>query len=389
MSEEWLSQRLSLSFEYSIVRSNEVFAPRSRALVEALKPAAGASRGRLCVFVDSGIVDVDPEIRPRIDRYVRAHAAELEPLGEVTVVPGGERCKNDETILRSVLFALHRFGVDRHAYVVCVGGGAVLDMVGYAAALTHRGVRVVRIPTTVLAQADSAVGVKNGVNAFGKKNFLGVFAPPWAVLIDPSTLETLPRREAVAGMAEAVKVALLRDPELFDWIRSNVRGLSNGEHALIETLVWRSALLHAAHISRSGDPFERGTARPLDFGHWSAHKLEVTSDYRLRHGEAVAIGMAIDLRYAREKGLASSSFVEEVIAVLRELGLPTWDPALELQGASGRLSVLDGLTEFREHIGGELAIPLVLEAGVSHEVSQVDESAMIAALRSLREVRAA
>jgi 3-dehydroquinate synthase len=389
MSEERLVQNLSLSFEYTIGCAHRVFAPQNRALYDTLKPAIGARRARVCAFIDSGIVDRDPEMGARVDRYVRESSAELELLGEVTVVPGGERCKNDEALLRSVLFALDRFGVDRHAYVICVGGGAVLDMVGYASALTHRGVRIVRIPSTVLAQADSAVGVKNGVNAFGKKNFLGTFAPPWAVLIDPSLLETLPRRDVVAGMAEAVKVSLLRDPELFDWIRHNAQGLARSEPKLLEPLVWRSALLHAAHIARSGDPFERGTARPLDFGHWSAHRLEALSDHRLRHGEAVAIGMAIDLCYARDKGLADAAFVEDAIALLRQLGLPTWDQALEIRDPSGRPAVLRGLSEFREHIGGELAVPLVERPGSSFEVSEIDEGAMVSAIRGLREVEAA
>jgi 3-dehydroquinate synthase len=182
--------------------------------------------------------------------------------------------------------------IDRHSFVIVVGGGAVLDVAGYAAAVVHRGVRLVRIPTTVLAQNDAGVGVKNGINAFGAKNFLGVFAPPFAVIDDSRFLSTLDPRDQVAGMAEAVKVAAIRDPVFFEWLVDHSDALASFELVHVERMIRRCAELHLAHIAGGGDPFETGNARPLDFGHWSAHKLEILTAHELRHGEAVAIGMA-------------------------------------------------------------------------------------------------
>src|SRR4029079_4140447 len=128
----------------------------------------------------------------------------------------------------------HAQGLDRHAFVMAVGGGALLDLVGYAAATTHRGGRLLRVPTTVLAQNDSGVGVKNGVNAFGVKNLVGTFAPPFAVINDLRFLQTLEPRERVAGMAEAVKVALVRDASFFEWMEAEAAGLAAFQAEAVE-----------------------------------------------------------------------------------------------------------------------------------------------------------
>src|SRR5262245_48475167 len=231
---------------------------------------------------------------------------------------------------------MHELGIDRHAFTIIIGGGAVLDAVGFATATTHRGVRTIRVPTTVLAQNDAGIGVKNGINAFGAKNFLGSFAPPWAVINDAAFLSTLPARDKRAGLAEAVKVSLIRDPVFFAWLREHAAGLHDFQHDLLVRSIRRGAELHLQHIALGGDPFELGSARPLDFGHWAAHKLESLSSHRLRHGEAVAIGMAIDTRYSVEAGLLSPEDGDIVIGLLRALGFDLWDEALELKDARGK-----------------------------------------------------
>ena len=185
-----------------------------------------------------------------------------------------------------------------------------------------------RLPTTVLAQADSGVGVKNGVNAFGVKNFLGTFVPPFAVLNDRQFLESLGRRDTIAGMAEAVKVALIRDPEFLAWLEAHAAALATCDPDAVAELIRRAAGLHLEHIATSGDPFEMGSARPLDFGHWAAHRLESLTRNRLRHGEAVAIGIALDTLYSRAVGLLPAAAVERVLDLLGRIGLPRWDEAL-------------------------------------------------------------
>jgi 3-dehydroquinate synthase len=275
-------------------------------------------------------------------------------------------------------------GVDRHAFVVGIGGGAFLDLIGYVAATTHRGVRHIRVPTTVLAQNDSGVGVKNGVNAFGMKNLLGCFAPPFAVLNDADFLRTLQPRDKLAGMAEAVKVALIRDAVFFDWLEANAEDLRNFESAAMRHMIRRCAELHMKQIGQGGDPFETGSARPLDYGHWSAHKLESLTSHELRHGEAVAIGLALDTRYSVQVGLLAPGGEERVYSLLKSLGFHLWHPALERRDADGEWLLLRGLQEFREHLGGDLTITLLQSLGVGVEVHQMDSREILRALTWLR-----
>ena len=160
------------------------------------------------------------------------------------------------------------------------------------------------------------------------KNFVGTFAPPFAVLNDFDLLDSLPPREKIAGMAEAVKVALIRDPEFFHWLERNCDALANFEPDAMAYMIRRCAELHMHQIAHGGDPFETGSARPLDFGHWSAHKLESLTHYHVRHGEAVAIGIALDTRYSVLAGLLPEGDEERVCFLLEDLGFQLWHPAL-------------------------------------------------------------
>jgi 3-dehydroquinate synthase len=375
-------QQISVPFDYPVYGTRAVFDPSNLALVEAISRREPARRHRLALVIDAGVRDAWPSLGVAARRYAEAHAARLELTAEPLVVAGGELCKNEPAHLANVQRWLHELGMDRQSSVVIVGGGAVLDMAGFAAATTHRGVRVVRIPTTVLAQGDSGVGVKNGVNAFGKKNFLGTFAPPFAVINDFDFLETLSHRDKIAGMAEAVKVALVRDRGFFAWIVENVGPLSRAEPLPLEEIIERCAELHLLHIRTSGDPFELGSARPLDFGHWAAHKLESLTDHRLRHGESVAIGMAIDSLYSARTGTCAASVAESVIDALRGLGFRLFDDALRHR-SRGRLEVLSGLDEFREHLGGELTVTLLADVGRGIEVHEMQEEAILWAIDEL------
>jgi 3-dehydroquinate synthase len=233
-------------------------------------------------------------------------------------------------------------------------------------------VRVVRLPTTVLGQNDSGVGVKNGVNAFGMKNFVGSFAVPFAVINDFDFLRTLARRDRIAGMAEAVKVALIRDARFFEWLCEHAGELARLEPAATQVMIRQCARLHVEHIATGGDPFELGSSRPLDYGHWAAHKLESLTEHRLRHGEAVGIGLALDTRYAVEAGLLDAPTGERILRLLVDLGFRLYDPALEQRDAAGRLRLLQGLAEFREHLGGELTISLLRGPGEPIEVHEME-----------------
>jgi len=379
-----MRELVDVRFEYDVSFTDGVFNRENPLLCSTLLSKGEARRHRAFAVVDRGVADAWPGLAGAIEGYFEAHAADLELIAAPLVVEGGEAAKNDEETFRNILQCVHELRIDRHSYVLGIGGGAVLDVVGYAAAVAHRGLRLVRFPTTVLAQADSGVGVKNGINAFGKKNFLGSFAPPFGVLCDVDFLKTLPVRERIAGMSEAVKVALVRDGAFFGWLREHGAALGRGESSAVVELVRRSAELHLRHIATSGDPFEMGSARPLDFGHWAAHKLESLTSHRLRHGEAVAIGMAIDSLYSAHAGLTSPELADVVLELLERIGFRLWDDALELRGSDGRLAVLEGLAEFREHLGGELTVTMLRNAGEGVEVHEVSEAGVLASLDVLR-----
>lgn len=272
------------------------------------------------------------------------------------------------TALPRKFHAAAELALDRQAFVIAIGGRATLDLIGYVAATVHRGVRHIRVPTTVLSQNDSGVGVKNGVNAFGQKNMLGIFAPPFAVLNDSSFLDGLDERDKRAGMAEAIKMALIRDAAFFRWLERNVVDLMVFRPNAVDYLIRRCAELHMAQIAKGGDPFERGSARLLDFGHWAAHKLKLMTGHALRHGEAVAIGVALDARYSALVGRLPEGDGPRVSSLLQALGLPLFHSALRLVDSSAQYRLPRGLREFREHLGGELTITLLADLGRGVEV---------------------
>jgi 3-dehydroquinate synthase len=365
-------QRFQVSFDYAVYFTRGVFELSNPVLGQAVARREPDRRHRILAVVEESVARSAPGLLDAIAEYAEAHAERLELAAPPTTMPGGEDVKNQTDIVAEWQRRILERGMDRQSLVVAVGGGAMLDALGFAAATAHRGVRLVRLPTTVLAQADSGVGVKNAVNAFGMKNALGTFAPPYAVINDFDLLDTLPAREKVAGMAEAVKVALIRDASFFSWLEAAAERLTRFQPEALAWLVRRCAELHMRHIATGGDPFETGSARPLDFGHWAAHKLEVLSGHALRHGEAVAIGLALDTRYSVAVGTLAPGVEERVCALLERLGFRLWHPALAERNSAGGLRVLDGLREFREHLGGELTVTLLADIGRGVEVHSIN-----------------
>ncbi|HEX2725891.1 MAG TPA: 3-dehydroquinate synthase [Beijerinckiaceae bacterium] len=367
-------QRFAVAYEYPVVFTRDVFDPANPVLAEILRSREPAKRHRVAVFVDDGVSAVMPRLARSVERYAAAHAASMAIAGDIVPVPGGERIKNDPDATAALIDVLRARAIDRHSYVLAIGGGAVLDAVGYAAAIFHRGVRHVRLPTTVLAQADSGVGVKNAVNAYGTKNLVGTFAPPFAVINDGVFIDRLPARDKRGGMAEAVKVALIRDGDFFQWLERHVKALGAFDPNGLDILIQRTAALHMRQIAQGGDPFETGSARPLDYGHWSAHKLETLTQYGLTHGEAVAIGVALDARYSTLAGLLPAGDDVRVCRLLRGLGFALWHEALQARDGDGRLAILNGLRDFQEHLGGELTITLLAGIGRGVEVHEIDHA---------------
>lgn len=376
---------IQVSFRHQIHFTRRVFDPVNPTLREVLENQQPTKQHRALVVVDEALARAQPALAFQIEAYFEAQAGRLQLVCPPVIVEGGERTKNSYFHVSEIQSRVDRHHIDRHSYLLAVGGGALLDMVGLAAATAHRGLRHVRIPTTTLSQADSGVGVKNGINAFGKKNFIGTFAPPFAVINDFEMLASLPARDKRAGYIEAVKVALIRDPRFFEAIEADADALRRFDGPAMERLIHRSAALHVQHIATSGDPFEFGSARPLDFGHWAAHKLEQISEYKIRHGEAVAIGLALDVIYSKRSGLISEATCERILRLLEALEFDLFANELLYVDSAGKRTVLAGLEEFREHLGGELTITLLADIGRGIEVHEMDLNRVLAAMEELHQ----
>lgn len=377
-----IDARFSVGWRFRLRFTSHAFEPQNRVLRDVIE--TDGAPARVLVVIDDGILNAAPRISDSIRHYAKSTSDRLELTGELIAIPGGERAKNDRAVFEQITSEINRAGLCRRSYVLVIGGGAVLDVVGFAAAVAHRGVRLVRMPSTVLAQDDSGVGVKNGINAFGKKNFLGTFTPPWAVINDSSLLTTLDDRDWRSGLSECVKVALVKDATLFDDICNASARLVARDLDTTTAIIRRSAEWHLKHIVQGGDPFELTAARPLDFGHWAAHKLEQMTDFDLRHGEAVSIGIALDTTYSTLQGWLSESDRERILTGLRGLGLPTWHDDL-----SRTSELLGGLEEFREHLGGQLTLAMLRGIGNAFDVHTMDQEVITRAINRLRDEAAA
>jgi 3-dehydroquinate synthase len=382
-----IHQRVSVTFNYEIYFTQNLFELKNPTLAQVISADEETKPKKIVAVVDAGILKYQPELVKQLVAYTKFYGEVLAIAAEPMIISGGEAAKNDRTLVEQIQQLIETAGLCRHSYVLAIGGGAILDLVGYAAATAHRGIRLIRVPTTVLAQNDSGVGVKNGINAFGKKNFLGTFAPPYAVINDSAFLTTLDDRDWRSGIAEAVKVALIKDAKFFDFIHSHSKALGRRDMDAMQQVIYRCAQLHLEHIANSGDPFEMGSSRPLDFGHWAAHKLEHLTNYRLRHGEAVAIGIALDSTYSYLAGLLDCSEWQRILDTLSALGFTLYVPELahKLSQLEHPDCLFHGLTEFREHLGGELTLTLLKSIGKAIEVHEVNLLLYRQAISLLRE----
>lgn len=368
---EYLEQNFTIPYSYKVYFSKSLFAVSNPLLLDFFSQRLVDGMKQKILFVlDLGVVEAFPNLKTDIKAYFDQDAF-LSLSNEMVVIPGGEDAKNDPACFDQLMNAVHEHGIDRHSYIAAIGGGAVLDLAGFVAAIAHRGIRHIRIPTTVLSQNDSGVGVKNGINYFNKKNFLGSFVPPLAVFNDSDFLLKLSDRNWRSGIAEAIKVALIKDAVFFDWIESNCESLSNRNLIVMNELIKRCAKLHLAHIS-GGDPFELGSSRPLDFGHWSAHKLEQLTNFNLLHGEAVAMGIALDTVYSHLKLGLPETAMKRILQVLVKLGFPLTHPLMQFNGNNSE--IIKGLQEFQEHLGGRLTIMLLHTIGSGIEVHEIDKA---------------
>lgn len=374
-----IKQSFKVNYEYQLHFTQGLFILENPLFSNIIAEYKEFEPVKLLFVIDDGVQNHHPDLCSQIEAYCKHFNTILRHTATL-IVPGGEQSKNSEASVEMVLKGVNDHKICRHSFVIVIGGGAVIDMAGYAAAIAHRGVKLIRIPTTVLSQNDSAVGVKNSVNAFQKKNFLGTFAPPYAIINDSDFLQTLEQRDWISGIAEAIKVALIKDNNFFQYIAKNAEALKNREMEPMQYVIYKCAEMHMEHIAQGGDPFEAGSSRPLDFGHWAAHKMEFLTHYRMRHGEAVAKGIALDVTYAQLCGLISETDLHYILDVMKKIG---FDLTIPMNTPEEVDSLLKGIEEFREHLGGQLTITLLSGLGKKHDVHTIDMGLMKDALRKL------
>lgn len=362
-------QRFTVSYEFPVCFTEQAFAQGNQVLCDILL-RAGRYPHKLFPVIDADVLTHHPDLITALVQYAAEHNDLVNLIMPPLIVRSGELCKSDPLEVQEFYRLTQEYKIDRHSFVLVIGGGAVIDAIGFAAATAHRGIRLIRMPSTVLGQNDAGIGVKNAVNFLGRKNYLGTFVPPFAVINDFSLLKTLPARDKRAGMAEAIKVALIKDADFFNWLYESRFRLADFDADAMAYMIRRCAELHLQHIATSGDPFEYGSARPLDFGHWSAHRLEELSHLELRHGEAVAIGIALDSLYSCAQNYIDSQLLNKILVCLSDVGFSLYHPALIA------LDIDKALQDFREHLGGELCITLLTGEGESAQFNLIEVDVM-------------
>ena len=291
---------------------------------------------------------------------------------EPILVPDGERFKNLQTVSR-VYEALIRANADRASTLVTFGGGVIGDMAGFAAATYLRGIALAHVPTTLLAQVDSAIGGKVGVNHALGKNLIGAFYQPHAVVVDPSVLATLPRREFRAGLYEVIKYGMTSSPSLFDRIARESTAIFGKDPRALTEVIAESCRIKAGVVS--ADEQEAGPRRILNFGHTAGHALEAVTKYRrYRHGEAVAYGMLVAAELASGRGALADLDMKALADLIASLGpLP---PVADLAKAE----ILDAMKHDKKMIAGRLHFVLPTAIGATAIVDDVTEKEMKEAL---------
>jgi 3-dehydroquinate synthase len=301
----------------------------------------------------------------------RKIGAERTPI----LVEDGERYKNLNTVAR-VLDALVKLKADRSTTIIAIGGGVIGDLVGFSAATYLRGIPIVHVPTTLLAQVDSAIGGKTGVNHPLGKNLIGSFHAPSLVVADPIVLQTLPRREFRAGLYEVIKYGVIRQPDLLDRMRDSITAIFNRESDAVAPLVSASCRIKAEVVS--ADEREGGLRRILNFGHTVGHALEAVTKYKqFRHGEAVGYGMLAALNIGVARGITPKALLDEVATLINHLG-----PLPAVADLSAK-DVYAAIGRDKKIVAGTLHFVAASERGKTAELKDVTEKEIKAAVRKI------
>lgn len=374
-----INQNFQIKFNYKILFTKNVFNKKNKILLKALNEHTKTKKN-IIIFIDKNILKIKPNIEKNIISYCNVYKKYINLKCDPIKITCGEKIKNHYNLAKILYKIIDDYKICRQSYIISIGGGTLQDLIGFIASTAHRGVKTIRIPTTTLSQDDSGVGVKNGINFNNKKNFIGCFNPPDAVINDINFLTYLKEKNFIEGFSEAIKVALIKNKNFFYFIKNNINKILKKDTKIIEKIVYKSAKIHADHISKKGDPFEKKSARPLDFGHWVAHKIEALSKYKISHGEAVAIGLALDCTYSYLIKILDKKEWKDIINTLLDIKLPIFNIALLNK------NLLNGLDEFREHLGGKLTITLIKKIGEKIETHHINKNIYKHAIKKLKRI---
>lgn len=337
--------------------------------------SAGAYLNELMPGVQRYFIVTVPGIRKLYGKYLAESLQSVKLVHHFVEMPDGERRKNLATIEQAAS-RMVKLGADRNSVVVAFGGGVVGDMAGFLASIYMRGIPFVQVPTTFLAQIDSSVGGKTGVNLNEGKNLLGTFQQPRMVLADPGVLRSLPEREYRSGLFEALKAGIIRDPRIFEFMESNREKILSRDPSSLEWLIAECVRVKAGVVSE--DEQEHGVRRILNLGHTVGHALEAETQYRhFLHGEAVAWGMIAAAMISVGLQMTSSVTAQRIIgSILSYASLPKVD----VRGKA----VIKRLTRDKKTVDGKVHFILPVEIGKVNIVSDVPERAVLQAMEELR-----
>lgn len=379
-----IKQSFKINFKYNIFFTKNVFDINNQLLIDILNQKT-TTKKNIIIFIDKNVLKAHINLETNILNYINKNKKYIILKCTPIKITGGEKIKNHYKLVKHIYSLINKYKICRQSFIISIGGGTMQDLLGYIASTAHRGVKLIRIPTTVLSQDDSGVGVKNGINFLNKKNFIGCFSVPFAVINDSTFLNSLKNKEFIDGFSEAIKVALIKDSNLFELIARNTQKIIKRYSIITKKIIYYCAKLHAKHISQEGDPFETLSSRPLDFGHWLAHKLESLTKYKITHGEAVGIGIILDCTYSYLIKLLPKKSWKKIIKTFIDLKLSIYTNEL-LQKYNNIYILFDGLEEFREHLGGKLTITLIKNIGIKIDVHHINTHIYIKAIKLVKKI---
>lgn len=330
------------------------------------------SGGKVLIVTDTNVA---PLYLDEIKDNLCSAGVRPEDIADIAVV-SGEMSKNIE-VLQTIYDACIRHGMDRKSTVVALGGGVVGDMAGYAAATYMRGIKFVQVPTTLLAQTDSSVGGKVGIDYSGVKNIVGAFKQPSLVYINTSTLGTLPRREFSAGMAEVIKYGFIWDSSFLDYLKTNMEKINNLDTDCLERVIYKCCSIKAEVVQQ--DETESGLRAILNFGHTIGHGIESAKGFELLHGECVALGMIGALEIARSRGYVTNSDIQLCSALLKGYDMPCKTGGVPLE------TVLGYMKNDKKKENGTLRFVLTRPVGECAVYDDVSAEEMAQAVKAVLE----